>query len=56
MFGDRPYPYDVVLLFAVGFLVDVLLFLFFVVFIIVTEVILIFASQSRGLGCRCWRC
>jgi hypothetical protein len=39
MFGDRPYPHEVVLLLTVGFLVDILLFFlfFFVVFIIVTS-------------------
>jgi hypothetical protein len=60
MFGDRPYPHEVVLLFTVGFLVDVLLFLFFlffvVVFINVTRVIRVVASRSRGLDCWCWRC
>jgi hypothetical protein len=44
MFGDRPYPHffhEVVLLFTVSFLVDVLLFFFFfvVVFIIITRVV-----------------
>jgi hypothetical protein len=59
MFGDRPYPHEVVLLFTVGFLVGVLLllfFFFFVAFIIVTRVVWVVASGSRGLDCRCWRC
>jgi hypothetical protein len=68
LFGDRPYPHEVVLLFTVGFLVDVLFFFFFfflfflffffffVVFIIVTRVVRVVASGSRGLDCWCWRC
>jgi hypothetical protein len=52
MFGERPYPHEVVLLFIVGFLFDVLLFLFFfVVFIIITRVIWIVASRSSCLDC-----
>jgi hypothetical protein len=57
MFGDRPYPHEVVLLFTVGFLVDVLLlFFFFFVFIIVTRVVRVITSRSRGLECWCWWC
>jgi hypothetical protein len=52
MFGDRPYPHEVILVFTVSFLVDVLLFFFlfffFVVFIIVTRVIWVVASESKG--------
>jgi hypothetical protein len=60
MFGDRPYPHEVVQLFTVGFLVDVLLlllfFFFYFVFIIVTRVVRVVASGSRGLDYWCWRC
>jgi hypothetical protein len=45
-----------VLLFIVGFFVDVLRFFFFVVFIIVTRVVRVVASGSRGLDCWCRRC
>jgi flagellar biogenesis protein FliO len=55
MFGDRPYPHEVVLLFTVGFLIDVLLLLFFF-FFFVTRIIWVIASGSRGLDCWCWRC
>jgi hypothetical protein len=56
MFGDRPCPHEVVLLFTVGFLIDVLLLFFFVVFTIVTRVVWVVASGSRGLDCWCCRC
>jgi hypothetical protein len=55
MFGDRPYPHKVVLLFTIVFLVDVIFF-FIIVFIIVTRVVQVIASGSRGLDCRCWWC
>jgi hypothetical protein len=47
----------VVLLFFVGFLVDVffIIFFFFVVFLIVTRVVRVVASGSRGLDCWCWQ-
>ena len=48
-----------VLLFFVGFLVDVFLIFFFflfVIFIIVTRVIRVVASGSKGLDCWCWQC
>jgi hypothetical protein len=44
----------VVLLFFVGFIVEVFLILFFflfVIFIIVTRVVWVIASRSRGLDC-----
>jgi hypothetical protein len=40
-------------MFTVGFLVDVLFF--FIIFIIVTRVVRVVASRSRGLDCWCWR-
>jgi type II secretory pathway component PulF len=56
--GDMPYPHEVILLFTVGFLVEVLLLLllFFFFFIIVTRVVRVVASGSRGLDCWCCRC
>jgi hypothetical protein len=48
----------VVLLFFVCFIVEVFLtfFFFLVVFIIVSRVIWVIASGSRGLDYWCWRC
>jgi hypothetical protein len=48
----------VVLLFFVGFIIEVFLIFFFflIVFIIVTRVVWVVASGSRGLDCWCWRC
>jgi hypothetical protein len=53
MFSDRQQPHVVVLLFFVGFLVEVLLIILFVVviFIIVTRVVRVVAFESRGLDC-----
>jgi hypothetical protein len=51
----------VVLVFIVGFIVNVFLFFFFFfffffVFIIITRVVRVVAPGSRSLDCWCWRC